>query len=170
MAGQGVTNGDKDTLSWWRIAGAIFWVAGVLSLGVLTRLEPGFSPCNKTVVEGTPTSSTETTTNADGSVVIKKTKTPVPTETTTACEPLGAAELALLMLPVLIFIWPALKGFNIGGVGVDLREIERKAVAKAEETAQEQVIRVIVEREVGTKTEEALRQVSEGNLTDLSNA
>lgn len=156
---------DKNQLSTWRIVCSISWLGLVLFLGVLTRIDRDLQVCKAAVAETSKASSTETT-KSKGQVTTKETLMPALTETTTTCEPIGAGDLALLLLPVAVLIWPKLKGFNIAGVGLDLREFQEQVVAAAEE----RVIRVIIEERVGSKTVRALQEVEEGALADLPEA
>jgi hypothetical protein len=110
----------------------------------------------------------EKSTDAQGALSGTKTSMDGATaQTSTPCEPVGLAELAVLALPALFLISPLLKGFNMAGlVGIDFRDFQEKVVQEAKE----QIIRVIIERETGEKTQTALAQAAEGEVSPLPEA
>ena len=152
-------------LAVWRVILAGLWLIVILDAAVVTRLDPDLQLCKTASVVKDEITSVETTTDANGNVTSETTtKVPMSKEATETCEPLGVAEFAVLLLPSLILISPVLKGFNIAGLfGFDFRDFKEEVVSET----QEKVIRVVIEREVGAKTERAVNQIGEGKLSDL---
>jgi hypothetical protein len=159
---------DKPRLALWRVVLAGVWITVVLGAGIVTRLDPDLHICKTTTIVTDPATSVETSTDATGTVTGEKTTSAPPTEQSTrACEPLGVAEMAVLLLPFLILVAPILKGFNIAGLfGFDFREFQEKVV----DDAKAQVIRVVVAHDIGVKTKEAVNQMEEGRVSDLPEA
>ena len=156
---------EERRLPLWRVVFAGVWIAAVLGVGIVSRLDPDLRICRTTTVITNPSTSVETSTDATGTVTGERTTSVPKTEqSTTICEPLGVAEIAVLLLPFLILIAPILKGFNIAGLfGFDFREFRERVV----DETKEQVIRVIVESDIGAKTIRAVHQIDEGKVSDL---
>ncbi len=153
----------KDRLlSPWRSAAAAIWFLLVLGGAIATHVDSDLRPCTDSTQTTSPAHSTEDSSTASGAAAGKKvTTTGQSVQTTRSCDPLGVGQLAVLMVPAVVLVAPALKGFNVAGLfGVDFKE-QAAAVAK------EQVFRVILETAVGATTLEAVEEARAGRVSDL---
>lgn len=152
-------------LSNWRVIPALLWFVLVTTAWFVVRFDSDLHPCKTTVTDKGATTSVATEEGPRGNVKgTTRSEGSATTDTSTACEPLGAIELAVLLIPSLLLIAPALKGINIAGLfGFDFRELQEKVMTQA----QEQVIRVILEQEIGTRAQRALSEVDKGDVVDL---
>lgn len=153
-----------------RVVVAVVWALSVIGFGVAMRVDADLRPC-ATATESTGASkATETTTDANGAVTsTKTTDTPASTKTTSDCDPIGAAELVLLLLPSIMLVVPEIKGFSLAGIGIDLRDAEQKAVQATDEAWRViEVVRTVeVQSGLGTQTVVSQGQLARGETLPL---
>jgi hypothetical protein len=143
-----------------RIGFAVVWMAGILALGTLSRLDTDLHACRTTTASTGSSTGTERVTGAPGAATRKSSTASGSTVTTRTCEPIGLPELAFASFPAMVALLPAIKGFNLGVFGVDLREVERQV---AEQT-KEQIFRVIHEHRAVSGIALGLEQANSGDV------
>jgi len=146
---------DKKALPAWRA-----WIAGgyclvVLAFGAWTWANPEDMFCSSSTETTEPGVVIEMSAGADGRRSESKSTQAEASETTTdTCTGLSVAQVGLLLLPAVGLVWPAIKGFSIAGIGIDLWEVKEAAAKEATE----QVIRIVMERQVGESVREGFAE------------
>lgn len=127
------------------------------------RLDEDLHLCKTAVTSGPAVTTTETERTRRGSAGRTKTiEVPATEESTRSCEPIGVVELAVLLVPSLLLIAPALERINIAGLlGVELRRVQERV------EAQGRVVTYVYADLLGQRTEEAFTQADKGQVVPL---
>jgi hypothetical protein len=112
----------------WRSAAAAVWFLGIVATWFVARLDPDLHLCRTSTAIDAPTSAVETERTGSGKIRSTiTTTTPAATQSTTSCEPVGAVELAILLVPCLILVVPELKSMSVPGLfGVEFRTLRQE--------------------------------------------
>lgn len=115
----------------WAVPALIAWALAVIAVAVVTHTVDGAGLCSTTEVTTPEERSVEETVTGSGAgaddVSTRRVTTAATVQRTEVCEGLSPAQVAVLLLPGLLLLVPALRSVDVAGLfELSFREVEAK--------------------------------------------